>query len=208
MSELLRLHYLTSDQIGAVFTWGCGGDGRLGHGGHFDVYLPLQVRNLTRCFVLELIRVGKVRALSSRHIHAVACAAGYAHTVISTRDGLVYAFGLNKFGQVGVRNSQLSSGPVRARKDAHCVRCPLPVLLPSLGNAADALARVKSVHCGDAHTVVVDTEGRVYGWGLNHCDQLAQGGTVEFVDSPTEISILSGRAHQVACGGNHTMCVL
>ena len=37
-------HSIAVTSAGAVFTWGCGTFGRLGHGSHCDEYLPKQVR--------------------------------------------------------------------------------------------------------------------------------------------------------------------
>ena len=78
-------HSVAITNQGAVFTWGCGMDGRLGHGSHADQYAPTQVR-----------------ALAAGSLTVVQAAAGYAHTLFRTDSGAVFGTGANTFGQTGV----------------------------------------------------------------------------------------------------------
>jgi alpha-tubulin suppressor-like RCC1 family protein len=78
-------HSMAVMESGSLFAWGNGEDGRLGLGCHSDQWHPKQVTAMAG----EALAVKQV-------------ASGYAHSLILTRRGAVYACGHNKFGQLGV----------------------------------------------------------------------------------------------------------
>lgn len=67
---------------GRLFTWGWGVHGQLGHGNTEAQRQPTLVKALLGVVV--------------RH-----ASAGYAHTVVLSAEGYVYAFGCNLYGQIG-----------------------------------------------------------------------------------------------------------
>ena len=69
--------------------------------------------------------------------------------------------------------------------------------------------KVASVSCGWAHTVVVDTAGKVFSFGLGQNGRLGVGDT-ENRFAPTEIKALSaaGPVRSAVCGDNHSAAVL
>lgn len=77
------MHCACIDDKGALYTWGCGSDGRLGHGSKSDIALPTQVH-----------------ALKGKKVKQVAC--GGSHTLVLLEDGSVSAFGKGRNGQLGV----------------------------------------------------------------------------------------------------------
>lgn len=83
----------------------------------------------------------------------VSCAAGLAHTVITTATGQVYSFGTGDCGQLGHGDG---------------LNYSKPKLVESI-----ALLEVSSVACGNNHTLVVTSTGEVYGFGSNNRGQLA-----------------------------------
>jgi len=85
----------------------------------------------------------------------VSCAAGSAHTVITTGSGQVYTFGVGDCGQLGHGDG---------------VNYAKPKLVESV-----TLMNVSSVACGSNHTLVVTDSGYVYGFGSNSCGQLGCG---------------------------------
>jgi hypothetical protein len=70
-----------------VYSWGWGDFGRLGTGDVKDVFIPYPLP-----------------ALAGRHVAAVAC--GDTHTLVTTADGELYAFGRNQNGQCGLGSIQ------------------------------------------------------------------------------------------------------
>jgi alpha-tubulin suppressor-like RCC1 family protein len=78
-------HSMAVMESGSLFAWGNGEDGRLGLGCHSDQWHPKQVTSMAG------------DALAVKQV-----ASGYAHSLILTRGGAVFACGHNKFGQLGV----------------------------------------------------------------------------------------------------------
>jgi E3 ubiquitin-protein ligase HERC2 len=73
---------LAVSEAGAVYSFGKGGHGRLGHGDRLNVRLPKQIQSLRGVCVLTV-------------------AAGGAHALALTRSGVVYSWGLGDSGQLG-----------------------------------------------------------------------------------------------------------
>lgn len=76
-------HFAAVVDSGAVYTWGLGNNGRLGHGDEADHLTPTVVA-----------------ALAGKRVVEVTC--GSFHTVFVTADGAAYACGDNQGGQCGV----------------------------------------------------------------------------------------------------------
>uniref|UniRef100_A0A7S0RRV6 RCC1-like domain-containing protein n=1 Tax=Chlamydomonas leiostraca TaxID=1034604 RepID=A0A7S0RRV6_9CHLO len=93
---------------------------------------------------------------------------GWRHSVVVTDAGLLYSFGWSKYGQLG-------HGDMTDR------------LTPTLVEALRGRV-VVSVAGGWRHTVAVDSEGVLYGWGWNKFGQLGLGDTNDRC-SPTVVSI-------------------
>jgi len=67
---------------GAVFSWGCGLNGRLGHGDVIGSAFPEQIR-----------------AIAHLKIDQIAC--GDSHSAVITESGLLYIWGSNDNGKLG-----------------------------------------------------------------------------------------------------------
>ncbi len=81
-----------------LFTWGCGADGRLGHGKSENVLAPKEVE-----------------ALASFDVEDVAC--GYLHTAVIS-SGAVFTFGQNEFGQLGTGDIKSRDTPFNVKDKA------------------------------------------------------------------------------------------
>ena len=79
------LHILALTDAGEVLSFGQGNYGQLGHGNQEDQREPKVVE-----------------ALRGKHVNAIA--AGNSHSLVLTREGLVYSFGRGKFGRLGHGN--------------------------------------------------------------------------------------------------------
>ena len=85
-------HSLAITADGAVWSWGSGDDGRLGHG---DTQLQLLPK--------------KVEAFAGRSVIAVS--AGDSHSLAITADGAVWSWGFGTFGMLGHGDEQLQQLP-------------------------------------------------------------------------------------------------
>ena len=76
-----ELHSVAIAENGMVYTWGWGENGRLGHGSEQTLYEPTLL------------------PLHDEVVVKAACGAG--HTMVSTRDGKLFSWGLGTSGQLG-----------------------------------------------------------------------------------------------------------
>ena len=143
-------HTLVVISTGSLYACGLGKAGRLGTGDELQCPLFTQVR-------------------IPRKRHVVYAAAAENHSLCVTSDGRVYAFGSNRFGQLGV------SGEDRC--------CFSPRRVEDLRNV-----HVVKVAAGDKHSLALTSAGQVYSWGDNQAGQLgvrrtASTGKVQLVES-------------------------
>ncbi|TKY56786.1 Ultraviolet-B receptor UVR8 [Spatholobus suberectus] len=119
-------------------------------------------------------------------IHIEGVAAGLWHTVCTSADGDVYAFGGNQFGQLGTGADQAQT-------------LPRLVDSPSLENM-----HAKNISCGARHTALVTEGGKVFCWGWNKYGQLGLGDVIDR-NIPSEVTIEGCVPKNVACGWWHTL---
>ena len=90
------------------------------------------------------------------HKIAQVCCGGL-HTMVLTKKGTLYAWGSAEGGQLGI-------------PDLTCESIATPRQLESLTNQ-----NVIQVSCGEAHTVALAEDGKVWGWGMSMYGQLGLG---------------------------------
>ncbi|KMQ87960.1 rcc1 and btb domain-containing protein 1 [Lasius niger] len=92
-------------------------------------------------------------SLSGKFVVDIAC--GSDHSLALTRDGKVYAWGENKYGQIG--NGTGTYGDNRPRQ----VRYELEG------------KKIVHIACGSMFNMVLTDEGKLYGWGSNQRGQIS-----------------------------------
>lgn len=152
---------------GEVWSWGWGAHGQLGLGDTKDRDVPTVIPELSQEGVVFL-------SCGDRHSFAI------------TKDGRVFGWGSNEFGQLG------------------CGKKRDTVLRPKLIEGLSGL-RVVAISSGDRHSAAVTNTGAVYTWG---CGSDGQCGHSVFRDvvRPKLVEQLVGRfVVDVKCGHNFTM---
>ncbi|HEX8630158.1 MAG TPA: hypothetical protein VF755_18525, partial [Catenuloplanes sp.] len=96
--------------------------------------------------------------------------AGAAHTCVVDGDGEVYCWGENEYGQLGVGNTTDSRRPVR---------------VPGLNG-------IIKVAAGATHTCALTSGGTVSCWGRNNAGQLGTNSLAPDVDTPQDVTTLTG----------------
>lgn len=86
-------HSMALNELGKVFTWGAGADGRLGHENSQDIYEPCQVLGLSQKFIVR-----------------ISC--GYLHSAVISNNGELITFGFNGYGQLGIGSLETKSIPI------------------------------------------------------------------------------------------------
>ena len=115
-------------------------------------------------------------------------AAGNSHSAAVTKDGDLYMWGDNYYGQLGVYTNVDKNAPVL------------------VNNSTTALPEksVKYVALGSDHSAAITKDGSLYMWGRNNYDgQLGDGTTT---DRYTPIKIMDNVA-SVSLGGSHSAAV-
>jgi alpha-tubulin suppressor-like RCC1 family protein len=208
-------HTLAVKSDGTVWAWGHGGLGRLGDGMTLDRTSPVQVLELTEVGAvaagqhhsLALKKDGTVWAWGSNAAGVlgegtsvlqrlmpvqvaglsgvVAIAAGTGFSLALKSDGTVWAWGDNKFNQLGLGNTVLERRT--------------PVRVDSLSGAVVALAT------GNNHTLALKSDGTVWAWGQGSAGQLGDG-TPLYSKLPVQVAHLSAVV-AVAAGNSHSLAV-
>ena len=105
-------------------------------------------------------------------------------------DGLLYTFGEDENGKLGLIGSQLED-----------TTQPQPV--PGLDDD-----KYIDVSCGARHTIAITIKGRCYSFGDGSHGQLGHGTMVQEISEPKQIEQLSSfKIVWVSCGESHTSVV-
>ena len=160
-------HNLALTADGAVWSWGDGGRGKLGHGDQQDQLLPK-----------------KVEAFADQRV--VAVSAGPFHSLALTADGAVWSWGMGYFGRLGHGDQQNQLLPKKVE--------------------AFAGRRVVFVSAGMAHSLALTADGAVWSWGygvwgrLGHGDQQQQQlpKKIEGFAGQRIVAVSAGEYHSLA----------
>ena len=163
-------HNLAISANGAVWSWGFGAAGHLGHGDHQSQLLPK-----------------KIEAFAGQRV--VAVSAGLDHSLAITADGSVWSWGWGAFG--------LGHGNLQAQ------------LLPKKVEAFAGL-RVVAVSAGCLHSLALTADGAVWSWGwgtsgrLGHSDEQRQllPKKIEAVAGQRVVAVSAGTRHNLANTAN------
>lgn len=128
---------------------------------------------------------GEVAPVQGEKMSLVAC--GWRHTVAVSDTGSLYTYGWSKYGQLG-------HGDYEDHLVPHQV-------------AALKGHRIFQVSGGWRHTMALDDEGKLFGWGWNKFGQVGVANNDDH-NSPQLVKIpVSERITQVSCGWRHTVAI-
>ena len=128
-------HVLACDDKGHLYAWGNGQQSQLGR------------RVIERTKTQSLVPAGV--SIPRKKVAAVGC--GSYHSFAIDKDGELWSWGLNSFGETGI--------PLKKDEEAGSI-VPLPQKIPSLDGK-----KIKSVQGGSHHTVGVSADGECLVWG-------------------------------------------
>ena len=155
---------------GSVWSCGSGGRGRLGHGNKENVVTPK-----------------KIESLKDSHIVQIGC--GDSHSCVISKDGKLFSFGKNDFGQCGFGHNDFED-----------------TLVPTNVALMDGLVPA-FVACGGEHTLILCTNGQVLSCGDGREGRLGHG-NYDSQYTPQIIETLETKnVIQIAVGRNHSLCL-
>ncbi len=174
---------LTSD--GSVWAWGDNSQSQLGDGTTYARSTPVQVQG-----------PGGVGNLSG----VAAIAAGNEHSVALKRDGTVWTWGRNQYGELGV-----------GRTDDFSSAYPVQVSGPG---GTGFIGGVVAIASRNQHTLALTSDKTVWGWGYNSDSELGAsttakcGGWYRLPCSPAPVQAQNlTNVITVAAGGDHSLAL-
>ena len=141
-------HSLALAADGSVYAWGWNDSGQLGLGPVRHQHTPQQILDL-------------------KDKNIIAIAAGHNHSLALAADGCVYAWGNNRYGQLGLGavGKQNTPQQILALKDKN----------------------ILAIVAGYRHSLALAADGSVYAWGNNTYGQLGLGPFVFQYHTPVEL---------------------
>ena len=194
---------LAMDSDGYAYAWGHNGFGQLGNDS-----IPMgQFNSNAKCLVPVRVRDPDSPTDTSKGLKATQVSAGYDHSLATGNNGNTYAWGDNKYGQLGDGTTIQRATPVMAKIPDQKTYADLP------GNFTYV-----QVSAGGDHSLAVGSDGHAYAWGYNYYGQLGSNTSdnhssipvrVRDPDSPTDTSkglkatqVSGGQEHSLAVGSN------
>lgn len=172
---------------GTVWSSGGNGYGQLGIGSNTDSSEPIQVKKSKSEYLTNVVKI----------------AVGTSHAMALTKDGEVYAWGKNTYGELGINNTDNQS---------YATQVMDPQLMGGLGDIID-------IACGDEFSGAIDNSGKIYTWGKNNFGQLGIGNTtsqnipkifleengISISQGLKNTAVLSGDGRVITCGDHQIM---
>jgi len=109
-------------------------------------------------------------------------------TIILMTDGTIYGCGYNAYGQLGNGNTTNQTTMVEMTNNTG--KIPL------------------RISCGDRHTIILMTDGTVYGCGYNTNGELGDGTTTDRTTMVKMINTTGRTPEKVECGANHNVLLM
>ena len=89
---------------------------------------------------------------------------GTAHNLALTFDGKIYSWGSNQGSQLGIPENILQKEP--SYKSNFYIFTPIQILINN---------KIEKISCGEAHSLILTNEGKVFTWGFGSNGQLGLG---------------------------------
>jgi alpha-tubulin suppressor-like RCC1 family protein len=165
-------HVIARNEDNKIYCWGYNNYGQVGNGKYESVSEVAQLNS----------------KLKEENIIDVCC--GDWHSMALTSSGQLFAWGDNKYGQIG--------------HDKDEIRKPVPVRLMGFNDE-----KIKSIACGSMHSMALTEKGDVYSWGFNKYGQLGIGNTKNQnhpirIDIKTQDFASIEKIEMISCGQKHS----
>uniref|UniRef100_A0A3B4UZE7 RCC1 domain containing 1 n=1 Tax=Seriola dumerili TaxID=41447 RepID=A0A3B4UZE7_SERDU len=186
-------HAILLCATGAVYTWGLGSHGQLGHGGLTSEEEPKAVE-----------------ALWGMPMSCVAT--GGWHSVCISDGGDLYVWGWNESGQLGLPSRGLRKAAQQQKPQEGEKQEEVFISIQAFPALLDVTpsCEISTVSCGSRHTAAVTTTGDLYTWGWGEYGQLGHH-TLISSDEPQRVEYFRKqqmRVVDVVCGTWNTFAAV
>jgi alpha-tubulin suppressor-like RCC1 family protein len=165
-------HSLCLDNQGKVWVFGYDELGQLGLG-DIDVDIDTQELPILNPYLTEIVQIS----------------AGGQHSLCLDRQGRVWSFGNNNYGQLGLAQTENGDNDIVAI---------YPTMIPNLNN-------IVQISAGNRHSLCLDNQGKVWGFGSNDYGTLGlsiEEGSIIPIIIPGLDNII-----EISAGHNHSLCL-
>jgi hypothetical protein len=114
-------------------------------------------------------------------------AGGEKHFYAISKTGNIYCSGNNKNGELGNGKDE-------------------DILEDFEENSSLSALKLTKIRCGSSHSLALNKDGEVYGWGSNQFGQTGNKSNLKQLD-PNKVQGISEKVIQVCCGFNHSMAL-
>lgn len=149
-------HSLALTSLGRLFTWGKNDSGQLGDGSNLNSLAPKDITTRLRLTPNDVI---------------ISIAAGSSHSALLTKEGRLFLWGRNVYGQVGDQTNTSKNTPVEITSSFNLT----------------TNEKITSISLGWGHSAAITSHGRVFTWGFNTFGQLGNNSTAD-ESKPIEIT--------------------
>ena len=165
-------HTLILSQEHTVYSFGNNEDGILGINNNLDDNKSINNKNDLREYKFNKVDFGeytnKIIEISS----------GTMHNLALTYDGKVFSWGSSQGGQLGLSIEELEKVP--GFKNNFYISSPINIPIINKKKAKDNInenyeENIIKISCGEAHSLALTDEGKVYSWGFGSNGQLGLG---------------------------------
>ena len=143
-------HSLAIDANGSTWAWGRNHYGQLGNG-------TSSASNVANSIPVR----AKFPITEDKEVKVIQASAGYEHSLAIDNEGNTWAWGYNRYGQLGNGDSSTNTAPTL-------------VQYPKKESGSVTAVQVSA---GGWHSLAIDTDGQAWAWGYNYYGQLGNGST-------------------------------
>jgi alpha-tubulin suppressor-like RCC1 family protein len=162
-------HNLAVDGTGLVYAWGYNNYGQIGNNTSSSTTYATTPKKSSISSVKEV-------------------AAGQYHSLALKTDGTVWAWGYDKYGQLGIGSTSNKTAPVA-------------VVVTNMAH------KITAISAGYNHSLALDQDGIVWGWGDNAKGQVGDGKDETYQDEPVTLTSPNGVVSVIAAGANHNLAI-
>lgn len=142
-----KYHTLALKSDNTVWAWGYNEDGELGNGTTSNSRFPTQAKNSDGTFFTNVS----------------ALLAGYYHSMALKKDGTLWTWGYNEYGQLGNGTTYRSKYPIQVKN-----------------SDGTSFINATIISAGGYHSLTLKNNGTLWAWGDNFDGQLGNGTTTDY----------------------------
>ena len=162
-------HSLVLTKDGKVYSWGHNGHGQLGIGNTDNQSTPIEVNTTNISSSITQI------------------SAGDYHSLALAKDGKLYGWGYNGYGQLGIGNTDTQYNPVEV-------------------NTTNITSDIVQISAGAYHILALTKDGKLYAWGYNEDGELGIGNTDDkYIPTEVNTTNISSKIIKVVGAGYHSI---